>query len=88
MSEPREIEFKLECERSDIVTIQAHPLVREASEQGATDLGSTYFDTAEQRLREARLGLRLRRIGERYVQTLKAEGDSLFRRPERAQEVP
>ena len=87
MSEPREIELKLECEPSDLATLKAHPLLQDASEQGAADLSSTYFDTAEQDLREAGLGLRVRRIGDRYVQTLKAEVDGLFRRPEWEQEV-
>lgn len=58
-----------------------------ASEQAETDLTSIYFDTAEQRLREARLGLRVRWNGDRYVQTLKAEGDGLLSRPEWEQEV-
>ncbi|MGN8097244.1 CYTH and CHAD domain-containing protein [Methylobacterium sp. 22177] len=87
MTEPREIELKLECEPSDLARLRAHPLLQEAAEQGEADLTSIYFDTAEQRLREAGLGLRLRKIGDRYVQTLKAEGDGLFSRPEWEQEV-
>lgn len=50
--------------------LQAHPLLQDASEQGAADLNSTYFDTAEQCLREDGLGLWVRRIGDRYIQTL------------------
>ncbi|MDP4006624.1 CYTH and CHAD domain-containing protein [Methylobacterium sp. NEAU K] len=87
MSEPREIELKLKCEPSDLATLQAHPLLQEASEQRETDLTSIYFDTAEQRLREAGLELRIRQSGERFIQTLKAEGDGLFNRPEWEQEV-
>jgi inorganic triphosphatase YgiF len=87
MSEPREIELKLDCEPSDLATLQAHPLLREAPEQDEADLTSTYFDTAEQHLRKAKLGLRIRRIGDRYIQTLKAEGDGLFSRPEWEQAV-
>jgi triphosphatase len=87
MSEPREIELKLECEPTDLATLQKHPLLQEASEQDVAKLSSTYFDTAEQRLRDAGLGLRVRRIGDRHVQTLKAEGDGLFSRPEWEQEV-
>lgn len=40
-------------------------------------LVSVYFDTADGRLRRRGLALRVRRIGRRRVQTLKAEGDSL-----------
>ncbi len=82
MSEPREIELKLECEPSDIAVLQNHPLLREASETAEAELASVYYDTPDRALRAAGLGLRVRRIGERHVQTLKAEGDGLFARPE------
>ncbi|MFJ7441617.1 CHAD domain-containing protein [Methylorubrum thiocyanatum] len=87
MTGSREIELKLECDLSDLTTLQNHPLLQEASEQDETDLTSVYFDTADQSLRQAGLGLRVRRSGERFIQTLKAEGDSLFDRPEWEQEV-
>ncbi len=87
MSEPREIELKLECEPSDLAVLQDHPLLREASERGEADLVSAYYDTPERDLRKAGLGLRVRRIGERFVQTLKAEGDGLFARPEWEQAI-
>ncbi len=82
MSEPREIELKLECEVSDIAQLQDHPLLREASERGEAQLASVYYDTPDRALRAGGLGLRVRRIGDRHVQTLKAEGDGLFARPE------
>ncbi len=87
MTGPREIELKLECEPSDLGTLQGHTLLQEASEQDEADLSSVYFDTAEQSLRRAGLGLRVRRHGERFIQTLKAEGNGLFDRPEWEQEV-
>lgn len=87
MSEPREIELKLECEVSDLDTLQGHPLLREASAQEEADLSSVYYDTPDRQLQAARLGLRVRRIGDRFVQTLKAEGDGLFDRPEWEQPV-
>ncbi|WP_336488358.1 CHAD domain-containing protein [Methylobacterium nigriterrae] len=87
MTGPREIELKLECEPSDLTTLQSHPLLQEASEQGEADLESVYFDTTDQSLRQAGLGLRVRRSGERFIQTLKAGGDGLFDRPEWEQEV-
>ncbi len=42
MSEPREIELKLECEPSDLAVLQDHPLLREASEQDEAELASVY----------------------------------------------
>jgi triphosphatase len=87
MSVPREIELKLECEPSDLAVLQDHPLLREASERGEAELASVYYDTPDRDLRAAGLGLRVRRIGERHVQTLKAEGDGLFARPEWEEEI-
>ncbi|MDP4026081.1 CHAD domain-containing protein [Methylobacterium sp. NEAU 140] len=82
MSEPREIELKLEGELSDLATLQAHPLLQEAAEQDEALLTSVYHDTADLRLRAAGLGLRVRKKGDQHIQTLKAEGDGLFERPE------
>ncbi|CAO4136938.1 CYTH and CHAD domain-containing protein [Methylorubrum extorquens] len=87
MTGSREIELKLECELSDLATLQNHPLLQEASEQDEADLSSVYFDTADQSVRQAGLGLRVRRNGERFIQTLKAEGDGLVDRPEWEQEI-
>ncbi|MEH3116750.1 MAG: CHAD domain-containing protein [Methylorubrum populi] len=82
MSDPREIELKLECEPSDLAALQDHPLLRAAAVQGEAQLASVYFDTPDRQLLEARLGLRVRESGGRFVQTLKADGDGLFDRPE------
>ncbi len=87
MSDPREIELKLECEPSDLATLHGHPLLQEAAAQEEAALSSVYFDTPDRQLLAARLGLRVRESGGRYVQTLKAEGDGLFERPEWEQPV-
>ncbi|TFZ59788.1 CYTH and CHAD domain-containing protein [Methylorubrum sp. Q1] len=87
MSDPREIELKLECEPSDLAVLQDHPLLREASVQGEAELASVYFDTPDRQLHAAGLGLRVRESKGRFVQTLKAEGDGLFDRPEWEQPV-
>lgn len=47
-----------------------------------TRLQACYVDTPDRRLAQARAALRLRREGERWVQTLKAEGDSPMQRLE------
>jgi inorganic triphosphatase YgiF len=45
-------------------------------------LQARYFDTAERRLAEAGIALRLRREDGHWVQTLKARGDGVLTRPE------
>ena len=50
------------------------------------DLRARYFDTPDGRLAAAQLALRLRREGDRWVQTLKGRGDGLMHRLE--DEVP
>jgi inorganic triphosphatase YgiF len=73
---PREIEMKLALDPGAIADILDHPIVagaRKAPSQGGV-LHATYFDTREQDLRGAGLSLRIRRHGERWIQTLKADG--------------
>lgn len=45
-------------------------------------LAAQYFDTADRRLAEARLALRVRKEGRSWVQTLKGAGDGLWQRLE------
>lgn len=45
-------------------------------------LQARYFDTPERRLAAAGFALRLRREGDRWVQTLKGRGDATMQRPE------
>jgi len=69
----REVELKLECDPADAARIAAHPALQAGlippEEQ---DLISTYFDTGDFALREVGIYLRVRDIGGRYVQTVKA----------------
>lgn len=79
----REIELKLEIgPRARAGT--GRRLVRSVApgEGEVRDLVSRYFDTSRQSLRKRGLVLRVRRDGERSVQTLKQEGDGTFSRPE------
>ncbi|WP_232631031.1 CYTH and CHAD domain-containing protein [Methylobacterium sp. Leaf118] len=87
MSEPREIELKLECELSDLATLEDHPLLREVEARSESELASVYYDTPGRTLRKAGLGLRVRTVEGRFVQTLKADGDGLFDRPEWEQAI-
>jgi triphosphatase len=68
---PREIELKLAVSARDLASLR-HRLDRiGAGEAVAVD--NVYFDTAEQLLRSRRMALRVRKIGRRWLQTLKAE---------------
>ncbi len=52
---------------------------------------NTYYDTENHRLREMKIGLRVRRSGERYIQTAKSEGrvvGGLSQRNESEVEIP
>ncbi|KMO17562.1 CYTH and CHAD domain-containing protein [Methylobacterium platani] len=83
MSEPRETELKLDVEASDLARLREHPLL--AGTWTETELTSVYYDTPDGRLREAGYTLRVRRDGERHIQTVKARGPAaagLFDRPE------
>ncbi|ACA17322.1 CHAD domain containing protein [Methylobacterium sp. 4-46] len=82
MSTPRETELKLEFEASDLAALSEHPLL--GGDEREARLTSVYFDTEDRRLREAGFTLRVRRDGDRHVQTVKAAGTGagLFDRPE------
>src|ERR1700730_7271197 len=87
MSPPRETELKLEVPAHSIARLNSSSLLKRAtiaSRKPAT-LVSVYFDTDKLKLRNKGLSLRVRRIGRRYVQTIKQEsGESagLFARNE------
>jgi inorganic triphosphatase YgiF len=75
MSPRREIELKLEVPAHSLVRLTRSALVKDASpprDKPATQV-SVYFDTDKLKLRKSGLSLRVRRIGRRYVQTVKQE---------------
>jgi triphosphatase len=84
MSTPKEIEIKLELSPATLPRLKKIPLMR--TPKGATRRSaevSVYFDTDKHKLRKKGLMLRVRRIGNRYIQTIKATGKSgLFERDE------
>jgi inorganic triphosphatase YgiF len=84
MTTPREIELKLECGVADLPALASHPLLQADTAPETVVLSSTYFDTAKGDLRKAGLTLRVRRDGERRIQTVKAAagGAGLFDRAE------
>lgn len=89
MSLSDEIELKLDVAPDCAATIAALPELA-----GATPVtrhqSATYFDTPDQDLRRAGMSLRVRRTGDRWVQTIKAESAAatgLFARREWERDV-
>ena len=84
-----EVELKLELDPADAGAAIASPLFG-SGERPANHLDTVYFDTADRSLRANGLSLRVRRIGDRRVLTVKAEGSAvagLFARPEWERDV-
>ena len=77
MTAGRELEIKLKLPPASVGCLKKIPLIKalKASPKGATEV-SVYFDTDKQKLRKNGLMLRVRRIGKRYVQTIKANGNA------------
>jgi inorganic triphosphatase YgiF len=93
-SHPREIELKLEASRADIGQLKRalgrnHGLHQQGSPERER-LETTYFDTSQLDLRQAGVQLRVRRAGDRHVQTIKRVERSdagLFDRGEWEQDI-
>lgn len=82
-----EIELKLRLSRQSLPRLLRHPLLAAAAAgSGRTRrLLSLYYDTPRLDLNRQRVALRLRKVGRRWIQTVKAEGTvsaGLHRRPE------
>ena len=72
MSDPTEIELKLDVAPEDRERLQASPLIG-AERRKAEHLVSTYFDTPDLALHEAGYSLRIRRQRSKRTQTLKVD---------------
>jgi triphosphatase len=84
MMENREVELKLETDLAGI-DVLAHASILAMVDVEEREQTSTYFDTPEQDIRKAGLSLRIRKIGTKRIQTVKAESKAtagLFARPE------
>lgn len=70
---PREVELKLLLEPADLVQLRRHRRIRECAITPARTrrLHSVYFDTPDLDLLHQGVTLRVRRVGRRFVQTLK-----------------
>lgn len=71
-----EVELKLLINPADIAKLRRHPLIRAQATGRARSrhLHSIYFDTPDFALRQQRVALRVRRVGNRWVQTVKGGG--------------
>ncbi|MEE4246930.1 MAG: CYTH domain-containing protein [Kangiellaceae bacterium] len=74
-----EIEVKLVAEQLNIKAIKDIEFAGVVSQDPwqISDLKNTYFDTANFKLRELKVGLRIRVDGERLIQTVKASGRAI-----------
>jgi inorganic triphosphatase YgiF len=74
---PKELEVKLELPPRSLPALAKTPLLRSLkTAPKRTAEVSVYFDTAKHVLRKNGLMLRVRRVGSRYLQTIKAAGHS------------
>ncbi|PWT90272.1 MAG: inorganic triphosphatase [Proteobacteria bacterium] len=73
----KELELKLELPPATLPALNKLPLFRRLkfAPQRKTEV-SVYFDTQKHKLRKKGLMLRVRHVGNRYVQTIKASGNS------------
>jgi len=89
MGTPRETEIKLELPPGSVSALKKAPLIQalRTPPKRATVV-SVYFDTDGRELRKHGLTLRVRRSGNRYVQTIKATGNGgLLERDEWESEI-
>ena len=73
----RETELKLAVRPDDMAKLRSSPAIasRAKGKAATKTLDSTYFDTADRRLAGNLVALRVRRIGDRHVQTVKGAPD-------------
>ena len=74
-----EIEVKLVAEQQQVKSIEQLSLdgVVSSDPWMVSELKNTYFDTSSFKLRELKIGLRIRSDGERLIQTVKASGKAI-----------
>jgi triphosphatase len=90
MSDPREVELKLEVPADSVARLRRSAVLHDGVKpRKPATLVSVYFDTKKRKLRSKGLSLRVRRIGRHHVQTIKQDGESaaLFTRNEWEHEI-
>ncbi len=89
-SQEKEIELKLRVAPGDIALLRKHPKLSDALYDPTHEtLNSVYYDSEDRFLRDHGLTLRVRRIGDKRVQTIKAasQGSGCFERLEWEQAI-
>ncbi|MEP1216515.1 MAG: CYTH domain-containing protein [Marinobacter sp.] len=72
----QELEIKLSVAQSDLDQAVAWLLSQPNTyESGTLQLGNTYYDTPEGDLNRQKIALRIRKMGDKYIQTLKTRGE-------------
>ena len=84
-----EVELKLWLAPEDIITLRNHPRFPGSHDHTQEVLDSIYFDSDDLLLRDHRYNLRVRRIGDKCVQTIRStdQGVGLFERSEWEQTI-
>lgn len=72
----QEIELKLSIQADATAALKAHPLLAGVDSQSHY-LENRYFDTPDQKLTAAGAALRLRKVADRWIQTLKTRGSNV-----------
>ena len=89
-NEPKEIELKLRVAPEDITVLRNHPHFTAALHDPThKTLDSVYFDSDDRFMRDHGLTLRVRHIGDKFVQTIKTsnQGSNCFERSEWEQAI-
>lgn len=87
---PNEVELKFDLDPDDVALVREAPALASTACESC-DHETVYFDTAGRALRAAGFSLRVRRTGDRFVQTMKRRNGGsvgLFVRDEWEDEVP
>src|SRR5271166_4076166 len=87
MTAQRELEIKLNLPPESVGHVKKIPLIQALKARKRETEISVYFDTDKQKLRKHGVMLRVRRIGNRYLQTIKASDARLFERGEWESEI-
>ncbi|MCY7387095.1 MAG: inorganic triphosphatase, partial [Burkholderiales bacterium] len=79
MLKDREIELKLAINPADVAAFRRLPLLRELTIDGPKrrKVSNVYFDTPELELKQHGIALRLRKMGGKWLQTLKTAGTAV-----------